>query len=54
MDDGKRKNSTVRRSSVSFLICWLLLTGSGPGAPLTAAPSFPEKSAIEKEPAVVA
>ena len=54
MDDGKRKNSTVRRSSVSFLICWLLLTGSGPGAPLTAAPSSPEKSAIEKEPAVVA
>ena len=39
MDDGKRKNSTVRRMSVSFLICWLLLTGNGSGAPLTASPS---------------
>ncbi len=55
MDDGKRKNSTVTRSSVTFLICWSLLVANGPGAPLTAGEtSSPEKSAIEKEPAVVA
>jgi D-alanyl-D-alanine carboxypeptidase (penicillin-binding protein 5/6) len=55
MDDGQRKNSTVTRSSVSFLICWFLLVANGPGAPLTAGEtSSPEKSAIEKEPAVVA
>ncbi len=55
MDDGKRRSFALTRSSIVILICLFLIALPAGGAP-TKDPEAPgvEKSAEEKEPAVVA